>query len=75
VFIEASFPDRMAEFALETDHLTPRTMARECAALPQGVRVHVIHRKPGHEAEIADDVAATGLTDVCLCVDGEQILL
>lgn len=75
VFIEASFPDRMSDFARRTDHLTPRSMARECAALPPGVAVHVIHRKPGHEAEIAADVAASGPTGACLCVDGDAVEL
>jgi len=73
VFLETSFPDRMAEFAVLTGHLTPAGLARSVRVLPKGVPVFVTHMKPGHEDEIAREVAALGLPGVRPVRAGEVI--
>ncbi len=60
VFLEASFPDGMAEFARLTGHLTPALLGRAARALPAGVPIFVTHMKPGFEERIVAEVAALG---------------
>lgn len=52
VFLEASFPDRMAALAEATCHLTPSMVAREAAKLPAGVRIIAVHLKVPYREEI-----------------------
>jgi cAMP phosphodiesterase len=71
VFLEASYPTHMHAFAKLTGHLTPETLAQECADLPEDVEVIVTHVKPAHEAEVAADVAALGRPRMRICRDGD----
>jgi ribonuclease BN (tRNA processing enzyme) len=71
VFLEASFPNRMKDFAVMTGHLTPEMLGRECEALPDGVNVLVTHMKPGFETELAQEVADLGRHGVRPCRDGD----
>jgi cAMP phosphodiesterase len=71
VFLEASFPNRMREFAETTGHLTPEMLARECADLPENVEVLVTHMKPGFEIELAREIADIGRGGIRPCRDGD----
>jgi len=71
VFLEASFPNRMSEFAALTGHLTPALLDRECAALPADVEVLVTHMKPGFEQELAREIADLRRPGVRPCRDGD----
>lgn len=64
VFLECSWPERMATLAAETGHLCPSRFAAEVRKLDRGVRWIVVHRKARHAAEIARDLAALGLPNV-----------
>jgi glyoxylase-like metal-dependent hydrolase (beta-lactamase superfamily II) len=71
VFLEASFPNRMSDFAALTGHLTPALLGRECAALPPDVAVLVTHMKPGFEVELAKEIADLRRPGVRPCRDGD----
>jgi ribonuclease BN (tRNA processing enzyme) len=64
VFLEASFPDALADLARETGHHCPATFAAEVRRLPRDVRVIVVHRKARYAAAIAREIAALGLPNV-----------
>jgi 3',5'-cyclic-nucleotide phosphodiesterase len=73
VFVEASLPNRLKDFAALTGHLTPELLAREIAPLPPDVEVLVTHMKPGFEEEIARELAALGRPRLRPCRDGESL--
>lgn len=64
VFLECSWPERMAALAAETGHLCPSTFAAQVRTLGRDVRWIVVHRKARHAAEIARDLAALALPNV-----------
>jgi cAMP phosphodiesterase len=57
VFLECSFPDRLAELAAECDHHCSATFLAECRKIPASARVIVTHRKARYAAEIAAELA------------------
>ncbi len=59
-FLEASFPDERADFAILTGHLTPAGVGRAARALPPDVPVFVTHMKPGSEETIERQLADLG---------------
>ena len=71
VFLEASFPNRMRDFAKLTGHLTPELLGAEVAVLPREVDVIVTHLKPGFETEMAREIADVGRPGVRPCRDGD----
>jgi ribonuclease BN (tRNA processing enzyme) len=71
VFLEASFPNRMKDFAVTTGHMTPEMLAAECAALPKDVAVLVTHMKPGFETELFQEIADLGRHGLRPCRDGD----
>lgn len=71
VFLEASFPNRMKDFAVMTGHLTPEMLGREVEALPKNVAVLVTHMKPGFETELAQEIADLPRSGIRPCRDGD----
>lgn len=71
VFLEASFPNRMRDFAVMTGHLTPQMLGEECAVLGNDVDVIVTHLKPGFEVEMAREIADLGRSGIRPCRDGD----
>jgi ribonuclease BN (tRNA processing enzyme) len=57
VFLECSFPDRLAELAADCDHHCSATFLAECRKIPAAARVIVTHRKARYAAEIAAELA------------------
>ena len=70
VFLEASFPDALADLARKTGHHCTATFAAEVRKLPADVRVIVVHRKTRFAAEIAREIAALRLPNVELVKPG-----
>lgn len=70
VFLECSWPQRMATLAAATGHLCPGTFAAEVRKLDRDVRWIVVHRKARHAAEIAREVEMLGLPNVELVRPG-----
>ena len=61
VFLECSFPDRMAELARVSFHLTAGQFAAAARLFPKGVRVFAIHVKPAFADEVKADLRGHGL--------------
>lgn len=60
LMIECAFPDRYAELAAQSGHLTPTTMAETIAALTVPPKeIWITHLKPSYEAELRDVFATT----------------
>jgi|SRR5690554_3066408 len=60
LMIECAFPDRLADIALQSGHLTPLTMASTIAALQkQPKEVWVTHLKPSYDKELREVLATT----------------
>ena len=58
VFLECSFPDRMAELATTAAHLRPELFAAEAAKLPATTRVVAVHIKARYRAEVTAELRA-----------------
>lgn len=55
LMIECAFPDRLADLAIISGHLTPATMSDTIAALVRPPKeVWITHLKPSYEAELRD---------------------
>lgn len=74
VFIEASFPNAMRDFAVMTGHLTPEMVGEEVAILDPGVEVFVTHMKPGFEDILEAELSDLGRPGLRPCRDGETLL-
>lgn len=70
VFLEVSFPNRLADLAARTGHHCPATFAREIARLGRDVRWIVVHRKARYAGVIARELATLGLKHVELVEPG-----
>lgn len=77
---EVSFPDRLAELARVSGHLTPRTFAEQLAKCPrreglEGLEVLVYGIKPTFEDEVLAELSALGRSDVRALKAGESLQL
>jgi len=70
VFLEVSFPRRLAALAELTGHLSTDTFAAEVTKLPRDLRWIVVHRKARYADEIAREIAELGLARVELVRPG-----
>jgi cAMP phosphodiesterase len=70
VFLEASFPNSLADLATITGHLSTATFAAEIGKLPRQVRWIVVHRKARYAAQIARELENLGLANVELVRPG-----
>ena len=73
IFLEASFPNRMRDFAQMTGHLTPEMLGEQVACLDEDVQVLVTHMKPGFENELIAELADLGRANVRAVRDGDVI--
>lgn len=64
VFLECSWPERLAGLAAKTGHHCPSTFAAEVRKVDRDARWIVVHRKAAYAAEIAREIAALGLENV-----------
>jgi ribonuclease BN (tRNA processing enzyme) len=56
-FLEATFPDTLAELAEEARHLTPTLFAREVQKLKRPAAIIAVHLKARYRAEVLDELA------------------
>jgi ribonuclease BN (tRNA processing enzyme) len=62
LFIEASFPNSMAELAKTSKHLTPQTLDNELKKLDHnGMDILAVHLKPAYRQSITNELAALGI--------------
>jgi ribonuclease BN (tRNA processing enzyme) len=69
--VECSLPDADAALAAEWRHQTPRDLAAWRAAVGPDCALHVVHMKPGHEAEIRAECEALSDPHLRLPHDGD----
>ena len=72
VFMEATFPDAMREFALKTGHLTPALFAREAAKVPRGVVTVAMHIRPRFRSRVVAELEALGLPNLVVARGGTE---
>ena len=61
LIVEATFPDRLIDFANMTLHSIPAQIAKLKQSLQRDVRVLITHMRPVDIAEIKDDFAKSGI--------------
>ncbi len=61
IFLEASFPNRMAAIAEASLHLTSAMFCREAAKAPPGARIIAVHLKAAYRDEIARELTELGI--------------
>ena len=61
VFLEASFPEWLAQVAEAARHLTPKLFAAEVRKLTRPVRTIVVHVKPRFRDQVLAELSAQGL--------------
>jgi ribonuclease BN (tRNA processing enzyme) len=71
VFLEATFPDEMADLAEVAMHLTPRLFAAEVAKLRRPAEVYAVHIKPRYYEQVVAQLRALGLPRVRIAELGE----
>jgi cAMP phosphodiesterase len=63
-FVDAAFPDRMAELAGVSGHLTPSLLRDELARLPEHVTRIAVHLKPAYYDELVAELAAAAIPNL-----------
>src|SRR5262249_34111801 len=64
VFLEASFPNGMAELAAISKHLTPELFAGELRKLARSAACIAVHIKPRYYDRVVAELAELGLADL-----------
>ena len=72
VFLEATFPDAMREFALMTGHLTPALFADEAAKLPMGVATVAVHIRPRYREQVVAELDVLALPNLVVARGGTE---
>lgn len=72
VFLEATFPDEMAELATLSQHLTPATFRQELNKLTKPVTAIAIHIKPTYRATVVRQLGALGLPKLLIGEGGRE---
>jgi ribonuclease BN (tRNA processing enzyme) len=60
VLVECAFPNRLADLAQVSGHMTPELVRRERDKMPADVPILIYHVKPQFAVEMADELAALG---------------
>jgi ribonuclease BN (tRNA processing enzyme) len=76
VFIEASFPDEMADLAQASLHLTPSLLAQEFQKIGKPeLPVYVYHLKPRFRDDIARQLSRLGIPHLTVLQEGQEIVI
>lgn len=61
IFLEATFPNRLADLAVQSQHLTPQGLKKELAKLQRkDIKIHVYHIKTPYHEEVEKEILALG---------------
>lgn len=58
VFVDCSFPDELAELAIQSGHLTPAQVAAEAKKLNRPAKIMCVHIKPDTREKVLEEIAA-----------------
>ena len=72
VFLEVSFPARLAEIASLSKHLSTHSFAKEVGDIPEDITVLVSHLKPEYAEEIRREMDGFGLKNVSILEQGRE---
>ena len=71
--IETSFPNALESLAIQSKHLTPRSLAQEFAKINKpDLRLYVYHMKPYYLAQIKREIGKLGIRDVTILREGDS---
>jgi 3',5'-cyclic-nucleotide phosphodiesterase len=73
VLVECAWPDALEELAVASQHMAPRLLLADLRKLVADVPVHVIHRKPGFEDAIEEELRAGGDDRLRFVRDGDVL--
>jgi ribonuclease BN (tRNA processing enzyme) len=75
-FIESSFPNRLADLAKQTKHLTPSLLAEEWEKLKTDqVRVYPYHLKPPYNDQILCELRELNLSGLTVIEEGQTLTI
>ena len=60
VFVDVSYPNRLAELAAASKHLTPALLKTELAKLSRDVEVYAVHIKPSNREDVLRELEELG---------------
>jgi len=72
VFLEASFPESLAELAHCARHLTPKLLAAELKKIGRGVRILAIHLKSAFHSRLVRELDALGIPGLEVALPGKE---
>lgn len=75
LFLECSYPNRFAELAEASKHLTPAGVGRQLARLNKKMPVRIYHGKPKHLEEIMKELQELGHPDLELLQQGKTYIV
>jgi len=75
IFLEATFPDALAELAGITGHLTPRLFREEVAKCPSAAAVIAVHVRPRFRGEVERQLRAAEIPGLVLGEPGREYRL
>lgn len=76
VFIEASYPDQMADLATHSKHLTPTMMRKEFEKLGQPeLPLYAFHMKPRFRDQIVQELRALNIPNLSVLEEGQEIVV
>jgi len=74
LIIEASFPNRMEEIAIQTGHLTPRLLKREISKInPMPEKICLTHLKPQYSKDVKKELERLNIKNLELLEEGQTI--
>ena len=71
VFLEATFPEALAEVAAVSAHLTPALFAAEARKVRRPARFVAVHIRARFHAQVVEELRALGLPDLEICEPGK----
>ena len=75
LLVESSFPNSMAHLAEISGHLTPASLEQELRKLShQSIDILVMHLKPAYRARVVEELAALGISNLCIMEPGRAYM-
>ena len=73
LIVECSYPESLHELALLTMHLSVTNIKERTINLPQNVKKIIVHRKPGFEKKIQDELELSNIENLYFPDNGSKI--
>jgi cAMP phosphodiesterase len=70
IFVDVSYPDRLAQLAHDSRHLTPSSLDHELRKLTRPLQVYAVHLKPQMRAQVVAELAALGRKELAVAQIG-----